>query len=594
MKSLSFVPSQNTRVEFLDDSHFITSIGFNLAIAPFSNPTHFEFLEGHSQVISAFAVSKSRKIAASGQCGKENPSDRSTPVIVWDLNTRTQKLVLRGHVGAIKCISISEDDRLLAVSTTDSTKVWIWDLQEQDLGTFIDLKKIPSTVKFGGSVSNQWLLHVTVDRYLLQYTVKFDHRTFEFSETHQNYTNPTNGYFRTYSGSYAQYPNYFAGSENGEVSVYNCDSKTLRTYLEVDQYSVSDICGAEGTDVLVGGRSLSLLRGSNTSWAVVKQVELSSPVNTISFYNGRALVRTVDSCIWLVDVPRLSFRKILEGLRGPALQIACNKEYAIVALGEAGCILHRIGREGFEFVSYLHNVQARSVAAMPNGQFVAGCEDGSLQCIDEIGHVVWKSDRVHRGPVTSICCTKEFIATGGADGFIRLVTHQSRSIVNESLVHNGTVLQIIPAINFPQRVHSVSDDRTLTTTEVTTGKRICKQIISGRTGFESIQQFTDGELEVLVAMGDGSIRAYDWPREGVQFEEHTPDGLQINSIALKPGTRVLACGGQCEYISLIDFNSGAWSVCGPAHTMITHSLCWTPDGKVLLSAADDGVCMWTA
>ena len=594
MKAFSFVPSQHTRVEFLDDAHFITSIGYNLAIAPFSDPTHFEFLEGHSQVISAFAVSKSRKIAASGQCGKENAADKSTPVIVWDLNTRQQKLVLRGHVGAIKNISISEDDRLLAVSTDNSTKVWIWDLQEQDLGIFINIKKIPSTITFGGSVSNQWLLHVTADRYLYQYTIKFDHRTFEYSEVQNLYTNPSNGYFRTYSGSYAQYPNYFAGAENGEVSIYNCDSKTLRTYLTVDQYNVSDICGADGTDVLVGGRALSLLKGSDTKWSVIKQIELSSPVNTISYYNGKALVRTIDSCIWLVDVPRLTFHKILDGLHGPALEVACNDDYAVVALGEVGCILLKLENSGFDFVSYMPNIQARSVAAMPNGNFVAGCEDGSLQCIDDMGHVLWKSDRVHRGAVTSICCTKDFIATGGEDGFIRLVTHQSRSIVNEAMVHNGKVLQVIPAMNFPQRVHSVADDRTLTTTEITTGKRICKQIISGRTGFESIQQFPDGEQEILVAMGDGSIRAYDWPREGIIFEEHTPDGLQINSIALKPGTRVLACGGQCEYISIIDFNSGAWSVCGPAHTMITNSLCWTPNGKLLLSAADDGVCMWKA
>ena len=589
---VSFIPSQNTRVEFLDDKYFITSIGYNLAIAPIANPTHYEFLEGHSQVISEFTVSRSRKIVASGQAGKENPTERSTPVIVWDINSRQQKLVLRGHTGAIKSLSITEDDRLLAVSTTDSTKIWIWDLQEQDVGTFINLRNIPSTIVFSGHYQNEWYLHVTVDRTVYQYAIKFDHRTFEFSEKHQAYTNPTNGYFRTYSASGGEYPDYYGGSDSGEISIYNGMSKTLRTFLQVDPFNITAIVPIGENQVLVGGKCLSLLKGDDTNWSIVRKVEMNCAIRTISYLNGRALVRTEDSCVWMVDIPRLTVSKIIDGLRGPALQVAATDEYAAAAVGSAGFILFKIESDVLDFVSYLPGTKAHSVAALPNGEFVAGCEDGSLHCVDETGTVVWKSDRVHRGPVTAICVTKDFIATGGCDGFIRLVTHQSRTVVNESLVHTGTVLQIIPAINFPQRVHSVAEDRTFVTTEVTTGKRICKQIISCRTGFESIQQFTDGELEVLVAMGDGSLRAYDWPREGVIFEEHTPDGLQINSIALKPKTRVVACGGQSEYISIIDFNTGSWTVCGAAHTMITHSLCWTPNGRVLLSAADDGLCMW--
>lgn len=588
---LSLLPSECKRAEFIDNDHYVTSIGYNLAIASLSNPSEFEFLEGHSQVISSFTVSKSRKIAASGQCGKESTTEKSTPVIVWDLATREQILVLRGHVGAIKCMTISDDDRILAVSTDNSSKIWIWDLQEQDLGTFLDLHETPSTIVFAGSVTNEWYLHVTYSKYLAEYRIKFDHRTFEFTETHASYTNPTNGYFRTYTASCGSYPYFFAGSVSGEVSIYNGMSNTMRTFVEIDQYEISALATVSADEVLVGGKRLTLIKGNDKSWSIVKSAEIESPVAFISYLNGKALVRTEDTCLWIADVPSLRVRKIFDGIRGPAYDVACNNNFAAIALRDYGFALIRIGKP-LELVAYLPKVKTHSVAAMPNGQFIAGLEDGSLNCINDTGSIAWKSDRVHRGPVTAICVTKEFIATGGEDGFIRLMTHQSHAIVNESLVHNGTVLQIIPAINYPQRVHSVSTDRTITTTEITTGKRICQQIINGRIGFETIQQFTDGELEILAGMGDGSLRAYDWPRKGVIFEEHTPDGLQINSIALKPKSRVVACAGQSEYISIIDFATGAWSVCGAGHTMITHKLAWTPDGKTLLSAADDGVAMW--
>jgi WD40 repeat protein len=191
-----------------------------------------------------------------------------------------------------------------------------------------------------------------------------------------------------------------------------------------------------------------------------------------------------------------------------------------------------------------------------------------------------------------VCSTAEFIATGGEDGLIRVITHKSRSILNELIVHRGRVLQIIPAVGFPQRIHSVSTDRTLTTTDVAAGKRICQQLTAGRIAFTAIAQFTDGETEILVSMGDGSIRGYDWPREGIVLESSIPQQLQINAIALRPNTRLLVCGGESEYLSIGNFKTGEWKLGGAGHSTPVRSLAWTTDGRYLISCADDGVALW--
>ena len=65
-----------------------------------------------------------------------------------------------------------------------------------------------------------------------------------------------------------------------------------------------------------------------------------------------------------------------------------------------------------------------------------------------------------------------------------------------------------------------------------------------------------------------------------------------NTIALQPGSRILACGGESEYLSFCDFKSEDWTVGGIAHSLPVRQVTWTPDGKYLLSAADDGLCLW--
>jgi WD40 repeat protein len=132
----------------------------------------------------------------------------------------------------------------------------------------------------------------------------------------------------------------------------------------------------------------------------------------------------------------------------------------------------------------------------------------------------------------------------------------------------------------------------MTTTDISTGKRVCQQITAGRIAFTSIAQFTDGETEVLVSLGDGSIRGYDWPRVGIVLESAIPQKLQINTIALRPNSRLLVCGGESEYLSIGNFATGDWKVGGVGHSTPIRSVVWTPDGKYLLSCADDGICLW--
>lgn len=589
----SFLTSTAMPVEWLDSSHFITAIGCNLAIASISEPDKFEFLEGHSQLITAFGIDPARRICVSGQCGKESHTENATPVIAWDLASRTQKLVLRGHKSAISKIAVSEDARICAISDDFTRKIWIWDLEEQDLACRVDVPEPATSLVFGGSSKDTWYLHVTSSTKAIEFTIHFDQRTFEYKTSSRVYENPKNGYRRTYNASNYRFPHFFVGTGAGELGVYNAATATLRAHIQVDKFRTACIAVTEDPGViLLAGRGLALVKGNDVEWKITKTAELDSPVSYVSVQGSKALVRTEDTALHIVDLSTLSRHTISQGTFARPVRVAATDRAVALALEEHGLVIAAIERGKLQVECHNAEIQASAVTVTPINTFVVGCVNGTLCSVDEHGQLLWRTERVHRGKITAICATAEFIATGGEDGMIRVVSHQSRSLLNEIMVHTGYVEHIIPAFGHPERIHSVSKDRTMTTTDISNGKRICQQMTSGRIAFTSLAQFTDGETEILVSMGDGSIRAYDWPRQGIIFESETPQKLQINWIALKPGTRVLACGGLSEYLAIGDFNTGSWKVSDVAHSTPVHCVTWTPNGRYLISVADDGVCLW--
>jgi len=580
-------------VEWINDDNFITAIGCNLAIGSVSKPDKYIFLEGHSQFISTFCLNKSRTLCASGQSGPESHSDPSVPVIVWDLIAMKQKIVLRGHEAPISCLSFTENSRLLAVLDEKSNRIWIWDILEQDLGTFIPLTAHPSTIVFGGNIENKWFLHVTINMTLYQYEIVFDNRTFEYKHNCKPYQNPTNGYRRTYNASSFALPNFFVGSLSGEISVYNSISSTIRSVLEVDKYPIADICPVCDTNiVLVGGGTLSIVSGDDKQWSINKQINLGSPIVSISCIGKKALIRTIDTNLHIVDVQRGNHQILSQGIHAPPLMFALSNTHVALALGSAGVCILSYQRGVLEHASSNPSIKAKAVAKSPNNEFIFGLIDGTLVCMNTDGNIKWRTEHVHKGSVTALCITNDFIASGGEDGVIRLLTHKTRTILNEIIAHSAPILKIIPALGQPKWVHSVAADRTLTTTDITTGKRICQQQSEGRIGFTSIIQFNNGENEILVSKGDGTLVGYDWPRVGIVLSFESPYRLQINSISLKPNSRIVACGGEHDRVLICNCNDYQWAESDVSHSSPINCLEWSPDGSWLISAAHDGICLW--
>ena len=78
-------------------------------------------LKGHKDRINALAFTSDSKILVSGSSDKR--------IIVWDAFKGELLKVLRGHWGKIKSLAINNEGTLLASGSTDK-KIKIWDIQK--------------------------------------------------------------------------------------------------------------------------------------------------------------------------------------------------------------------------------------------------------------------------------------------------------------------------------------------------------------------------------------------------------------------------------------------------------------------------------
>lgn len=89
-------------------------------------------LLGHTEEISTMALSNDVTMLVSGQCSNTNNKDEiQTKIIIWDVKTLKQKLILHQQVYALQCIAFSRDDRfLLTLGDYRRAQLTLWSTQD--------------------------------------------------------------------------------------------------------------------------------------------------------------------------------------------------------------------------------------------------------------------------------------------------------------------------------------------------------------------------------------------------------------------------------------------------------------------------------
>jgi len=107
-----------------DGSSYAYATGGCVVLGDLSDPHKQHFLRGHDDHISCLAVSKSGRLIASGQHG------RDADVIVWDVEARAPVFRLQEHDSGVAVVAFSEDERfLVTVGVVSDGKMVVWDLE---------------------------------------------------------------------------------------------------------------------------------------------------------------------------------------------------------------------------------------------------------------------------------------------------------------------------------------------------------------------------------------------------------------------------------------------------------------------------------
>ena len=112
---------------------FVYPAGGCLVVCDFNDPHNQVFLRGHDDNLSCVCVSRSGRIAATGQRGL------NADVVVWSYGDGNDKSALyrfSEHDHGIACMSFSQDERLLVTCGVDEDGK-ICSLEDKCLGTVV-------------------------------------------------------------------------------------------------------------------------------------------------------------------------------------------------------------------------------------------------------------------------------------------------------------------------------------------------------------------------------------------------------------------------------------------------------------------------
>jgi WD40 repeat protein len=202
----------------------------------------------------------------------------------------------------------------------------------------------------------------------------------------------------------------------------------------------------------------------------------------------------------------------------------------------------------------------------------------------------------HRGAVRSAAFAPngEILATGGADGSIRLWNPVTGMQLGAFEGHSGTVNAVCFSPN-NQRMASGGDDGTVRLWNISERKELA-QFAPGKDPVLAVQFSKDGKM---LAVGGGYEKPlcllWDVGKRQVsaQLREHLKTVL---CVAYSPDGKTLATGGSDRTIRLYDAETGKLQIKLSGHKDDITSLAFAADGKTLASAESysNTVLIWDA
>jgi WD40 repeat protein len=346
------------------------------------------------------------------------------------------------------------------------------------------------------------------------------------------------------------------------------------------------------------------LTGNDTHWDVVAENVLEAGVVGLSCSQDGAELGcgTKNGKIW---------RLLTSDLQATLHSASHTGEVTSVSFGVDGdkvCTTSDTGEMFFMDLSdYSHITSALtksgarcSCVSLEKQEILVGFDDGFVRTWSSARNeaangppiVKWQISNAHRGAVTAIQESPNFVVTGGADFTVRVWHATKHELLTQFTSHRRAVCEVVIDNISPHIIHSGIDDKLVVTYDLKQNKPLV-QHVTQNSNVTGLSQRKDREHEVVSSSTDGKVLFWDVdypdPVGCLQLDHE----VRFSCVDVSPEGRYIACGGEDTILYIFDLNTcGCIQECA-GHSSAIQSVAWSPDQKQLVSVGKDCcICVW--
>jgi WD40 repeat protein/HEAT repeat protein len=518
--------------------------------------------------VNAVACAPTSKLVAS--------ANQDDTIKVWDAGTGTEALSLRGHTGAVRCLTFSPDGKRLASAGRDKT-VKVWDLATgKALRT---LRGHTDTVRgLAFSPDGKLLASASLDR-----TVK----VWDLDGSGEPVTVPHPAAVTAVAFAPRSAEPRLVSACAGERSVWIWDLRKGQSLLP------EPFRGYTGGAFSPDGSKIALVREDHT--VLVLPAEPRPGQGTLSLRGHRDAIHALT---FSPDGKRLATASEDQSVR--VWDAATGRELATLRGHSDGVTGVSFGPDGRvasaardQTVRVWNPATGKSdvygVAGAPVRRNLPRPESLTLQEYDNRTHAVAFS------PNGKLLATAASVARNDAPGFAAAEVKVWNVATGQELHAFTDVPSRVWSLAFSadgERLALAGKDPAVTVRDVGTGKTLLT-LPAHTASVECVAWGRDGEL-LATAGEDGTIRVWN-AAKGSQITALTGHSGAVHAVAFSPDGRVLASAGADSTVRLWEAVSGRELFALRKHNGGVNGVAFSLDGRLVASAGDDRtVVLWDA